>query len=56
MEIVTKHRDIDFVTFETRSKYLESKPNYHITFLLSKHFLATESEKQHQHLWMNQSI
>ena len=45
MENVKNHRDINFVTVETRRKYLESKPNYHITFFLSKNILAVEMEK-----------
>ena len=50
MENVRKHRDINFVTVETRRKYLESKPNYHVTFFLSKNILAIEMERQHIHL------
>ena len=50
MENVRKHRDINFVTVETRRKYLESQPNYHITFFLSKNILAIEMDRQHIHL------
>ena len=40
-----KHRDINFVTTETRRKYLVSEPNRHTTKFFTEHLLATEMKK-----------
>ena len=42
MENVRKHRDIKFVTTETRRNYLVSEPNYHTTNFFTEHLLAIE--------------
>ena len=46
MENVRKHRDIKFVTTETRRNYLVSEPNYHTTNFFTEHLLAIEMEKK----------
>ena len=46
MENVRKHRDIKFVTTETRRNYLVSEPNYHTTNFFTEHLLAIEMKKQ----------
>ena len=45
MENVRKHRDIKFVTTETRRNYLVSEPNYHTTNFFTEHLLAIEMKK-----------
>ena len=46
MENVRKHRDIKFVTTETRRNYLVSEPNYHTTNFFTEHLLAIEMKKK----------
>ena len=46
MENVRKHRDIKFVTTETRRNYLVSEPNYHTTIFFTEHLLAIEMKKK----------
>ena len=46
MENVRKHRDIKFVTTETRRNYLVSEPNYHTTNFFMEHLLAIEMKKK----------
>ena len=46
MENVRKHRDIKFVTTETRRNYLVSEPNYHTTNFFTEHLLAIEIKKK----------
>ena len=60
MENVRKHRDIKFVTTETRRNYLVSEPNYHTTNFFTEHLLAIEMKKKKQtnkqkqkYLWIN---
>ena len=48
MENVRKHRDIKFVTTETRRNYLVSEPNYHTTNFFTEHLLAIEMKKKKQ--------
>ena len=45
MENVRKHRDIKFVTTETRRNYLVSELNHHTKKVLSKTLLAIEMKK-----------
>ena len=61
MENVRKHRDIKFVTTETRRNYLVSEPNYHTTNFFTEHLLAIEMKKKkkqtnkqkQKYLWIN---
>ena len=61
MENVRKHRDIKFVTTETRRNYLVSEPNYHTTNFFTEHLLAIEMKKKNKqtnkqkqkYLWIN---
>ena len=46
MENVRKHRDIKFVTTETRRNYLVSEPNYHTTNFFTEHLLAIKIKKK----------
>ena len=46
MENVRKHRDIKFVTTETRRNYLVSEPNYDTTNFFTEHLLAIEMKKK----------
>ena len=46
MENVRKHRDIKFVTTETRRNDLVSEPNYHTTNFFTEHLLAIEMKKK----------
>ena len=45
MENVRKHRDIKFVTTNTRRNYLASQPNYHTENCFSECLLAIEMKK-----------
>ena len=42
MEKVRKHRDIEIFITEKRRNYLVSKPDYHITKVLTEYLLAIE--------------
>ena len=46
MENVRKHRDIKFVTTETRRNYLVSEPNYHTTNFFTEHLFPIEMKKK----------
>ena len=45
MENVRKHRNIKFVTTETRRNYLVSELNHHTKKVFSKNLLAIEMKK-----------
>ena len=45
IENVRKHRDIKFVTTETRRNYLVSESNYHTIHFFSENLLAIEMRK-----------
>ena len=45
MENVRKHRDIKFVTTDTRRNQLIAEPNYHTSKYFSENLMATEIKK-----------
>ena len=49
MENVRKHRNIKFVTTETRRNYLASETNYHTTKFFTKNLFAIEMENSNNY-------
>ena len=50
MENLTKHRDINVVTTESRKNYLVSEHNYHTVYFFPENVLAIEMKKTQIHM------